>query len=73
MIHGYKVRYVRATAAATAEKLSFGAVLAVTSGKQHVATLHTSYGLYPSQDPTQGPIGRFFNGSTESRVGLGRG
>jgi cytochrome c-type biogenesis protein CcmF len=73
MIHGYKVRYVRATATATAEKLSFGAVLAVTSGKQHVATLRTSYGLYPSQDPTQGPIGRFFNGSTESRVGLRAG
>ena len=43
------------------------------AGSQHVATLHTSYGLYPSQDPTQGPIGRFFNGSTESRVGLKAG
>ena len=73
MIHGYKVRYVRATAGATAEKLSFGAVLAVTSGNKHVTTLHTSYGLYPSQDPTQGPIGRFFNGSAESRVGLRAG
>jgi cytochrome c-type biogenesis protein CcmF len=38
-----------------------------------VATLHTTYGLYPSQDPTQGPIGRFFNGSNESRVGLKAG
>ena len=74
MIHGYKVRYVRATAAATAEKLSFGAVLDVTSGNgHHVTTLHTSYGLYPSQDPTQGPIGRFFNGSSESQVGLRAG
>ena len=73
MIHGYKVRYVRATAGATAEKLSFGAVLAVTSGNKHVTTLHISYGLYPSQDPTQGPIGRFFNGSAESRVGLRAG
>jgi cytochrome c-type biogenesis protein CcmF len=73
MIHGYKVRYVRATAVATAEKLSFGAVLDVTSGGHHVTTLHTSYGLYPSQDPTQGPIGRFFNGSSESQVGLRAG
>ena len=38
-----------------------------------MATLHTTYGLYPSQDPTQGPIGRFFNGSDESRVGLKAG
>ena len=73
MIHGYKVRYVRATASATAQKLSFGAVLDVTSGGHHVTTLHTSYGLYPSQDPTQGPIGRFFNGSSESQVGLRAG
>ena len=73
MIHGYKVRYVRATASATAQKLSFGAVLNVTSGGHHVTTLTTSYGLYPSQDPTQGPIGRFFNGSAESRVGLRAG
>ncbi len=73
MIHGYKVRYVRATASASAQKISLGAVLAVTSAGHHVATLHTSYGLYPSQDPTQGPIGRFFNGSSESRVGLRAG
>jgi cytochrome c-type biogenesis protein CcmF len=73
MIHGYKVRYVRATAAASAQKISLGAVLDVTRGGDHVTTLRTSYGLYPSQDPTQGPIGRFFNGSTESQVGLRAG
>jgi cytochrome c-type biogenesis protein CcmF len=73
MIHGYRVRYVRATAVASAQKISLGAILDVTSGRRQVATLHTTYGLYPSQDPTQGPIGRFFNGSTESRVGLKAG
>lgn len=72
-LDGYRIRYVRATASATAEKISLGAVLAVTSGSQHIATLHTSYGLYPSQDPSQGPIGRFFNGSDESQVGLKSG
>ncbi len=71
-LDGYTVRYVRPTANATAEKISFGAILAVSSGRQHVATLHTSYGLYPSQNPAQ-PIGRFFDGSTESRVGLKSG
>ncbi len=71
-LDGYTIRYVRPTASATPEKISFGAILAVTSGRQHIATLRTSYGLYPSQDPTQ-PIGRFFNGSNETRVGLKSG
>jgi cytochrome c-type biogenesis protein CcmF len=71
-LDGYTIRYVRPTASATPEKISFGAILAVTSGRQHIATLHTSYGLYPSQDPTQ-PIGRFFDGSNETRVGLKSG
>jgi cytochrome c-type biogenesis protein CcmF len=29
--------------------------------------------MYPSQDPTLGPIGRFFNGSVESQIGLKSG
>ena len=65
-LDGYRFRYVRPTATASAQKLTFGAIIAVTSGSLQVATLHTTYGLYPSQDPTQGPIGRFFNGSSES-------
>ena len=69
---GYTFKYVRATANATAEKISFGAVLAVTKGGRPVTTLHTSYGLYPSLDPMH-PIGRFFEGSTESDVGLHSG
>ncbi len=72
-LDGYRIRYVRATANATAQKISFGAVLAVSRGGHRVATLNTSYGVYPSQDPTLGPIGRFFNGSSESRVGLRAG
>jgi cytochrome c-type biogenesis protein CcmF len=73
MVDGYGIKYVRPTASASAQKITLGAILAVTSGSHRVATLHTTYGLYPSQDPTQGPIGRFFNGSTESRVGLKAG
>ncbi|MDQ6834775.1 MAG: heme lyase CcmF/NrfE family subunit, partial [Actinomycetota bacterium] len=71
-VDGYTVRYVRPTASATPEKIALGAVLAVSSGGRHVATLHTTYGLYPSQDPLH-PIGRFFDGSTESQVGLKAG
>jgi cytochrome c-type biogenesis protein CcmF len=69
---GYKFTYVRATAAATAQKVSFGAVLSISKDGHHVSTVNPSYGLYPSQDQMH-PIGRFFNGSAESRVGLDSG
>jgi cytochrome c-type biogenesis protein CcmF len=73
-IDGYNIRYVRPTATPSAQKISFGAILDVSKGGRHVATLHTSYGLYPSQDPSLGVIGRFFNsGSVESRIGLDAG
>jgi cytochrome c-type biogenesis protein CcmF len=72
-IDGYRIKFVRATASATSQKISLGAILSVSSGGHHVTTLDTSYGLYPSEDPSLGPIGRFFNGSDESRVGLDAG
>jgi cytochrome c-type biogenesis protein CcmF len=75
-LDGYTVRYVRPTASASAQKISFGADLAVTKNGHRVTMLHTSYGLYPSLDPMH-PIGRFLNTSdgaqTESRVGLDSG
>jgi cytochrome c-type biogenesis protein CcmF len=75
-LDGYTLRYTHPTAHATAQKISFGAALAVTKGGHHVTTLHTSYGLYPSLDALQ-PIGRFLNtadgAQTESRVGLDSG
>jgi cytochrome c-type biogenesis protein CcmF len=69
-VNGYTVRYVRPTASATPQRLAFGAVLDVSQGGKHVTTLHTSRGFYPSQDPSLGPIGRFFNGEADSDVGL---
>jgi cytochrome c-type biogenesis protein CcmF len=48
-------------------------VLPVSKGSHHVTTLDTRHELYPSQDPSLGPIGRFFNGSDESRIGLQSG
>ncbi len=75
-LDGYRFKYVRPTAAASPQKISLGAVLAVSKGGHRVTTLATSYGLYPSQDPMH-PIGRFFStsdgASTESRVGLDAG
>ncbi len=69
---GYTFTYQRATASATPQKISLGAVLAVTKNGSPVTTLRTSYGLYPSLDPMHA-IGRFFNGSSESDVGLHSG
>ena len=71
-VDGYTFRYVRPTVSASPQKLSFGAVLAVSHGASHVTTMTTSYGLYPSQD-AMSPVGRFFNGSQESAVGLDSG
>jgi cytochrome c-type biogenesis protein CcmF len=72
-VDGYTIRYVHPTAAASAQKLSFGAVLDVSKGGHHVTTLRTSRGFYPSQDPSLGQIGRFFSGEADSDVGLRAG
>jgi cytochrome c-type biogenesis protein CcmF len=72
MVDGKRFEYLRPTATASAQKITFGAILAVFEGNKRIATLNTTYGLYPSQSSPQ-PIGRFFNGSQESRVGLDAG
>jgi cytochrome c-type biogenesis protein CcmF len=72
-VDGYTIRYVRPTAAATAQKISFGAVLDVSKKGKHVTTLNTTRGFYPAQDASLGVIGRFFNGSADSNVGLDAG
>jgi cytochrome c-type biogenesis protein CcmF len=72
-VDGYQIKYVRPTVSPTAAKISFGAILSVSKGGRHVVTLHTTRGFYPSQDPTQGVIGRFFNGEADSQVGLRAG
>jgi cytochrome c-type biogenesis protein CcmF len=54
--------------------VSFGAVLSVSKGGKHVATLDTSRGFYPAPtDPTLGPISEAFNGQADSNVGLQAG
>src|SRR5947209_7559706 len=44
-IDGYLVRYVRPTMSASAQKISFGAVLDVSKGGRHVTTLRTRRGF----------------------------
>jgi cytochrome c-type biogenesis protein CcmF len=72
-VDGYTFRYVRPTAQASAQKLSFGAVLDVSKGGRHVTTVNTTRGFYPAQDASLGEIGRFFNGQSDSKVGLQAG
>jgi cytochrome c-type biogenesis protein CcmF len=72
-VDGYTISYVRPTASASAQRLSFGAVLNVSKRGSRITTLRTTRGFYPSQDPTLGPIGRFFNGEADSDVGLRAG
>jgi cytochrome c-type biogenesis protein CcmF len=75
-VDGKTFTYVKPVASATAQKITFGAVIRVTQGKQRITTTTTSAEFYPGQDPTE-PIGRFFNtndgASTESRIGLDTG
>ena len=72
-VDGFDIRYVRATARAESEKISLGAVLDVSKDGKQVATLRTTRGFYPSQDVSQGIVGRFFGGESESEVGLRAG
>ncbi len=72
-VDGFTIRYVRATATPSAEKIALGAVLSVSKNGKHVATLRTERGFFPSQDPSQGIVGRFFGGESESQVGLRAG
>jgi cytochrome c-type biogenesis protein CcmF len=73
-VGSYDVRYVRPTSALTAEKITLGAVLDVSKGGRHVATLMPSRGYYPSLDERSfGRVGRFFNGDSTSELGLRAG
>jgi cytochrome c-type biogenesis protein CcmF len=72
-IDGYDVRYRRATSALSNEKLTLGAVLAVSKDGRHVATLTTTRGYYPALDSGLGPVGRYFNGEATSEVGMRAG
>jgi cytochrome c-type biogenesis protein CcmF len=71
-VGGYDVRYVKPTVDVANEKISFGAVLDVAKGSRRF-TLNPTRSYYRSQDPSQGPIGRFFEGESTSEVGLRAG
>ena len=71
---GYAIRYVRPTESVSDQKISFGAVLDVSKGGRHVTTLTTTRSFYPSQNPADGLIGKFFDSAnSDSQVGLDAG
>jgi len=73
-VDGYTIRYVRPTESVSDQKISFGAVLNVTKGGKHVTTVTTTRSFYPSQNPSDGLIGKFFDtANSDSQVGLDAG
>jgi cytochrome c-type biogenesis protein CcmF len=73
---GYKFTYVKPIAELHAapngrlEKISLGALLRVQKGNGAVRTLRSSKDYFPSQDPSLGPVSRFFDGDTTTDVAL---
>jgi cytochrome c-type biogenesis protein CcmF len=80
-VGAYTVRYVAPTAtitprydaAHTGSTLSLGAVLDVTKGGHHVATLNPSEGFYSSQEASQGTVGSLIGGQPVSHVSMDAG
>jgi cytochrome c-type biogenesis protein CcmF len=75
----YLVTYVKPTAQLKAagngrlERIAFGAQLRVQRRGGTPQLISTSKEFYPSQDPTLGPVSRFFEGDATTQVGLREG
>jgi len=80
-VGAYTVRYVRPTAAITPKNdtahtgstLDVGAVLDVSKGGHHVATLRPSEGFYDSGEPAQGTVGHLIGGQAVSHISMSAG
>jgi len=80
-VGAYTVRYVRPTAsitpkndaAHTGSTLNVGAVLDVSKGGRHVATLRPSEGFYDSGEPAQGTVGHLIGGQAVSHISMSAG
>ena len=69
----YTIDYRKLSADPRSERIAFAAQLDVTRDGKHFATLNPARNYYPAQDPTAGPIGRYFMGESTSEVGLKTG
>ncbi|MGO9489744.1 MAG: heme lyase CcmF/NrfE family subunit [Solirubrobacteraceae bacterium] len=80
-VGAYQIRYVRPTAtvtpkydrAHTGSTLSLGAMLDVSKGGRHVATLYPSEGFYASQEASQGTVGSLIEGQPVSHISMDGG
>jgi cytochrome c-type biogenesis protein CcmF len=80
-VGAYTIRYVRPTAAITPKNdsahtgstLDIGAVLDVSKGGHHVATLRPSEGFYDSGEPAQGSVGHLIGGQAVSHISMSAG
>jgi cytochrome c-type biogenesis protein CcmF len=74
-VDGYRMTYVRPTAAfggdraGTGAPISFGAVVRVRKGGERF-TIRPSRNYYPTQDGSKGSIGRYFQGEANSEVDI---
>jgi cytochrome c-type biogenesis protein CcmF len=69
----YTITYKRLNADPRSERIAFNALLDVDRDGRDYATLAPARNYYPTQDPSAGPIGRFFDGEATSEVGLRSG
>ncbi|WP_028061540.1 heme lyase CcmF/NrfE family subunit [Candidatus Solirubrobacter pratensis] len=78
-VGSYTFTYVKPTSQLHAasngrlERISLGAVLRVKRDGQAAKTISTTKDYFPSQDPSLGPVSRFFEGEATSEVGLRQG
>jgi cytochrome c-type biogenesis protein CcmF len=78
-IDGYAITYDRPTSELVVasngrlERIDLGARLRLRDGDGSVQRLHTFKSYFPSQDPSLGPVSRFFEGEATSEVALRAG
>jgi cytochrome c-type biogenesis protein CcmF len=66
----YTIHYDNLTSDPQPERLAFVSHLTVTRDGKRVGTLTPARNYYPTNDPSAGPIGRYFMGESTSEVGL---
>jgi cytochrome c-type biogenesis protein CcmF len=69
----YTLTYKKLAADPANERIAFTATLDVQKNGKHYALLSPARNYYPTQDPSAGPIGRYFEGEATSEVGLRAG
>jgi cytochrome c-type biogenesis protein CcmF len=78
-VGGYDITYVEPTSRVVAapngqlERIDLGAVLRVERDGRVLDTVRTRRSYFPTDDPSLGPISRFFEGEATSEVGLRAG